>query len=115
MSEGARRHRTPPPRYFAGRAPLEIAGRVAIVVDDGIATGATIRAAVAGLKARMPAKIVVAVSVAPPSAIAELEKEADEVVCPIQPRMLGAIGYFYRDFEQLTDEEVIGLLATHRA
>jgi predicted phosphoribosyltransferase len=111
LAEIERRRR----RYFAGRAPLEIAGRVAIVVDDGIATGETIRSAVAGLKARMPAKIVVAVPVAPPSTIAELEKEADEVVCPIQPRMLGAIGYFYRDFEQLTDEEVIGLLATHRA
>ncbi|PDT83226.1 phosphoribosyltransferase [Sinorhizobium sp. BJ1] len=111
LAEIERRRR----RYFAGRAPLEIAGRIAIVVDDGIATGATIRAAVAGLKARMPAKIVVAVPIASPSAIAELEKEADEVVCPIQPRMLGAIGYFYRDFEQLTDEEVIGLLATHRA
>ena len=111
LAEIERRRR----RYFAGRAPLEIAGRPAIVVDDGIATGATVRAAVAGLRARKPAKIVVAVPVAPPSAVAELEKEADEVVCPLRPRMLGAIGYFYRDFEQLSDEEVIGLLATYRA
>ncbi|OAP39910.1 phosphoribosyltransferase [Sinorhizobium glycinis] len=108
LAEIERRRR----RYFAGRAPLEIAGRIAIVVDDGIATGATVRAAVTGLKTRKPAKIVVAVPVAPPSAIAELEKEADEVVCPLRPRMLGAIGYFYRDFEQLSDEEVIRLLAT---
>ncbi len=111
LTEIERRRR----RYFADRAPVEIAGRIAIVVDDGIATGATVRAAVAGLKARKPAKVVVAVPVAPPSAVAELEKEADEVVCPLQPRMLGAIGYFYRDFEQLSDEEVIRLLATHRA
>ncbi|WP_018237192.1 phosphoribosyltransferase [Ensifer sp. BR816] len=110
LAEIERRRR----RYFAGRVPLETAGRIAIVVDDGIATGATVRAAVKGLRTRKPSKIVVAVPVAPPGAVAELEKEADEVVCPLQPRMLGAIGYYYRDFDQLSDEEVIRLLAAHR-
>lgn len=99
--------------YFADRPAVDIAGRVAIIVDDGIATGATVRVAVAGLKARAPAKIVVAVPVAPPDAVETLKQEADEVVCPLQPKMFGAIGYFYRDFAQLTDDDVIRLLAAH--
>lgn len=97
--------------YFADHPPAAIAGRVVIVVDDGIATGATVKAAVIGLKSKQPAKIVVAVPVAPPDAVAELEKVADEVICPLQPRMFGAIGFFYRDFEQLTDTDVMNLLA----
>ncbi|QFI69761.1 phosphoribosyltransferase [Sinorhizobium alkalisoli] len=97
--------------YFADHPPTEITGRVVIVVDDGIATGATVKAAVIGLKSKKPAKIVVAVPVAPPDAVAELEREADEVICPLQPRMFGAIGYFYRDFDQLTDTDVMSLLA----
>ncbi|OHV78723.1 phosphoribosyltransferase [Ensifer sp. LCM 4579] len=97
--------------YFAGRPPAEIAGRVVIVVDDGIATGATVKAAVIGLKSKGPAKIVVAVPVAPPDAVAELKREADEVICPLQPRMFGAIGYFYSDFEQLTDTDVMNFFA----
>lgn len=101
--------------YFADRPPVDIAGRVAIVVDDGIATGATVRVAVTGLKARKPTKIVVAVPVAPPDAVETLEKEADEVVCPLQPKMFGAIGYFYRDFGQLTDDDVVRLLAERPA
>ncbi|KQW51051.1 phosphoribosyltransferase [Ensifer sp. Root1252] len=99
--------------YFADRPCEEISGRIAIIVDDGIATGATVRAAIAGLRARKPAKIVVAVPVAPPNAVAELQKEADEVVSLLQPRMFGAIGYFYRDFEQLTDDDVTRLLSGH--
>nr|WP_204339342.1 phosphoribosyltransferase family protein [Rhizobium leguminosarum] len=96
--------------YLAARPTVEIAGRIAIIIDDGIATGATVRAAVSGLRRRKPAKIVVAVPVAPLSEIAALQKEADEVVCLLQPPILGAIGYFYIDFEQLTDDDVIRLL-----
>jgi len=99
--------------YFADRPPAEIAGRIAIIVDDGIATGATVRTAVTGLKARKPAKIVVAVPVAPPSAVAALQREVDEVVCLLQPAMFGALSYFYVDFEQLTDNDVVRLLAVH--
>ncbi|MBP2233572.1 putative phosphoribosyltransferase [Sinorhizobium kostiense] len=101
--------------YFGDRPPAETEGRVVIIIDDGIATGATVRAAVIGLKAKKPARIVVAVPVAPPGAVAEIKKEADEVVCPLQPRMFGAIGYFYGDFEQLTDGEVIRILSEHKA
>lgn len=111
LAEIERRRR----RYFAARAPLDITGRVAIVIDDGIATGATVRAAVAGLRERKPAKIVVAVPVAPPSAVEELRTGADEVVCLFQPVMMGAIGYFYRDFAQLTDDDVIRSLAARSA
>jgi len=97
--------------YFGDRPPAETEGRVVIIIDDGIATGATVKAAVVGLKTKKPARIVVAVPVAPPGAVAEIKKEADEVVCPLQPRMFGAIGYFYGDFEQLTDGEVIRILS----
>lgn len=111
LAEIERRRRV----YFGDRPPAETEGRVIIIIDDGIATGATVKAAVIGLKAKKPAKIIVAVPVAPPSAVAEIKKEADEVVCPLQPRMFGAIGYFYSDFEQLTDGEVIRLLSEHKA
>lgn len=100
--------------YFGDRPPAETEGRVVIIIDDGIATGATVKAAVIGLKAKKPARIVVAVPVAPPGAVAEIKKEADEVVCPLQPRMFGAIGYFYGDFEQLTDDEVIRILSERK-
>lgn len=98
-------------RYLAGRAPVEIAGRTAIVVDDGIATGATVRAAIRGLRRRKPREIVVAVPVAPPDTVAMLEQEADRVVCLEQPSFFQAIGLHYRDFRQVSDEEVIATLA----
>lgn len=98
-------------RYLAARKPTEITGRVAIVVDDGIATGATVRAAIQGLKRRNPKRIVLAVPVAPPDTIARLEGEVDEVVCLDQPLGFGAIGFYYRDFSQLDDEEVVRMLA----
>ncbi len=97
-------------RYLGDRTPLDIKGRTAIVIDDGIATGATVRAAIRGLRRRDPAAIVVAVPVAPPDAVAALRAEADEVVCLEQPAFFGAIGAFYDDFLQLTDEEVIATL-----
>lgn len=98
-------------RYLAGRAPVEIAGRTVIVVDDGIATGATVRAALRGLRRRKPREIVLAVPVAPPDTVAMLEKEADRVVCLEQPSFFQAIGLHYRDFRQVSDDEVIATLA----
>ena len=96
--------------YLAHRAPEPVAGRTAIVVDDGIATGATMRAALRGLRQRKPARLVLAVPVAPPETIDALRAEVDDVVCLMQPGFFGAIGYFYVDFHQLTDDEVIDLM-----
>lgn len=105
-AEIERRRRT----YLGGRAPLPVTGKTAIVVDDGIATGTTMRAAVKGLRERKPARIVIAVPVAPPDTVAALRREVDDVVCLAQPEVFGAIGYFYRDFHQLSDQEVIDAL-----
>jgi len=98
-------------RYLAGRPPLEVKDRVAIVVDDGIATGATIRAGLQATRKRQPKKLVLAAPVAPPETLVELQHEADEVVCLESPHFFGAIGAFYADFSQVSDEEVIALLA----
>jgi putative phosphoribosyl transferase len=106
LAEIERRRRT----YLADRAPVPAAGRTAIVVDDGIATGTTMRAALKGLRRRNPARLVLAVPVAPPDTINELRQEVDDVVCLAQPSFFGAIGYFYRDFHQLSDDEVITLM-----
>lgn len=105
-AELARRER----RYRAGRPPLAVAGRTVILVDDGIATGSTMLAAVRALRHLGPAAIVVAVPVAPPSALAELEAEADAVVCPLREEALFAIGAWYEDFRQTSDEEVLACL-----
>jgi putative phosphoribosyl transferase len=81
------------------------------VVDDGIATGATMRVALQAVRRRNPAWLVLAVPVAPPDTLAALCEEADETVCPERPIALGAIGFYYRDFHQMTDDEVTDLLA----
>ena len=91
----------------AGRGPQD---KIAIVVDDGIATGATMRAALRALRRRKPRKLVLAVPVAPPDAIAALRSEVDEIVCLETPEDFGALGYFYPDFRQLADEDVIHTL-----
>src|SRR5262245_58400613 len=80
--------------------------KTVIVVDDGLATGSSMRAAVAALRYKQPSRIVVAVPVAPPSAVADLEHEADEVVCVMKPEDFYAVGQWYVEFEQTTDEEV---------
>jgi putative phosphoribosyl transferase len=85
-----------------------------IVADDGIATGSTMKAALASVKNRGAASITVAVPVGPPSTIDELEKMADRVVCIYKPEFFQAIGEFYRDFNQTSDEEVIGLLLENK-
>jgi len=97
--------------YVGGRARVPIEGKTAIVVDDGIATGATTRAALRAVRRRHPKRLVLAVPVAPEETLAALRSEVDEVVCLATPDPFGAIGYFYRDFRQLEDDEVRDLLA----
>lgn len=98
-------------RYLQGRAPIEVRDRTAIVVDDGIATGATMRIALRAVRRRHPQRLVMAVPVAPADTIAAMHDEADELVCLEAPRDFGAIGFFYRDFRQVDDRTVIELLA----
>jgi predicted phosphoribosyltransferase len=81
-----------------------------IVVDDGVATGATAEAACQVVRAQQPARLLAAVPVAPPDAVARLRRCADEVVCLSMPRLFFAVGEWYRDFSQTSDEEVISLL-----
>jgi predicted phosphoribosyltransferase len=97
--------------YLGDRTRARITGRTAIVVDDGIATGATTRAALRAVRRRNPKQLVLAVPVAPAETLAELREEVDEIVCLATPEPFGAIGYFYRDFRQLEDDEVRDLLA----
>lgn len=96
--------------YRGSRAPLNVHGHVVILVDDGIATGSSIRAAIAALRQLNPKKLVVAAPVAPMDTARELAAEADDFVCVETPRAFQAIGQFYDDFSQLTDDEVAGLL-----
>ncbi len=100
--------------YRRGHSPLPIRGQIAILVDDGIATGSTMRAAITALRAHGPARIVVAVPVAPPSTAKELRSEVDELVCVAQPERFSAIGQWYEDFSQTRDEEVEDLLRQGR-
>lgn len=97
--------------YRDGRPAPEIANRAVILIDDGLATGATMRAAVKALRQRGAAKIVVAVPVGPPDTCREFEDEADEVVCASAPEFFQAVGQYYEDFSQTSDEEVRDLLA----
>jgi putative phosphoribosyl transferase len=96
--------------YLAGRPRAPIRDRTAIVIDDGIATGATMEAALLATRRAAPERLMLAVPVAPPDTIERLRSEIDEVVCLTVPAFLGAIGSFYRDFRQLDDAEVIELL-----
>ena len=102
-------------RYLAGHPRVDPAGRDAVVVDDGIATGATARAALHALRRRGAARLVLATPVAPMDTLEALRGEADEIVCLFVPAPFFGIGAFYRDFHQLTDDEVIGLLAARSA
>jgi putative phosphoribosyl transferase len=97
--------------YCADRPPVDIAGCTAIVVDDGIATGATMRVALRAVRRRGPARLVLAAPVAAAETLAALAAEADETICVATPEGLGAIGYYYADFHQMSDDEVTALLA----
>jgi putative phosphoribosyl transferase len=96
--------------YRGMRPEPEVAGRTVILVDDGLATGSTMRAAVRALRMQSPAKIIVAVPVGAASTCADLAREADEIVCAEMPEPFFAVGYWYSDFSQTTDDEVRALL-----
>jgi putative phosphoribosyl transferase len=100
--------------YRAGRPAADLHDRTVILVDDGIATGATTLAALRVLRRSGPARLVLAVPVAPPRALEALRMEADEVICPLAPGDFGAVGEFYSDFRQTDDAEVIALLERAR-
>ncbi|PAY07882.1 phosphoribosyltransferase [Bradyrhizobium sp. UFLA03-84] len=97
-------------RYLGDRARSDVKGQVAIIVDDGIATGATTLAAIRALRKREPKELVLAVPVAPLATLQRLHSEVDAIVCLETPRDFGAIGYYYRDFRQVGDDEVIAIL-----
>jgi putative phosphoribosyl transferase len=92
--------------YRGGRPPADVAGRTVIVVDDGLATGATMRAAVRAVRMRAPARVVVAVPVAAAETCAALGPEVDEVVCALRPSDFRSVGGWYDDFSPTTDDEV---------
>ena len=110
MEEAKRRRNL----YLKGRPHILATGKKAIIVDDGIATGLTIIAAVKYLKKENPSKIIVAVPVAPKDAVLEMKRYADQVVALESPeKYLGAVGAYYRDFPQVSDQEVIAILMTN--
>jgi predicted phosphoribosyltransferase len=96
--------------YRAERPPLEVGNKSVIVIDDGLATGSSMRAAVAALRQRQPRKLIVAVPVAAPTTCLSLRHEVDAVVCVIMPEPFLGVGAWYADFHQTTDEEVRALL-----
>jgi predicted phosphoribosyltransferase len=110
MAEIDRRRR----RYLGNRKAVEVSGRTVIVIDDGIATGATTRAALRATRVRKPRRLILAVPVAPADSLSAMREEADEVVCLEVHEFFGAIGSYYRDFSQISDEAVIELLGRFR-
>jgi putative phosphoribosyl transferase len=106
LAEMARRRAA----YLRGRAAVPVTGRSAVLVDDGIATGSTMRAALASLRARQPSRIVLAAPVGPASQVSALAREVDDVVCLVAPAWFGAVSTFYRSFEQVSDAEVVAAL-----
>lgn len=97
-------------QYTPIRPPIDPAGRIVIVIDDGLATGATMISALHGLRTRNPAKLICAVPVAPPDTLKRVAAMADEVICLESPEYFQAVGQFYRNFSQVEDDEVIDIL-----
>ena len=98
-------------RFYRGdRPPIDVSGRTVILIDDGLATGSSMRAAAAAIRQRQPSQLVLAVPVASESTCAELKKEVDEVVCAVTPMAFYAVGQWYQEFSQTTDQEVRELL-----
>jgi putative phosphoribosyl transferase len=96
--------------YKKNRPAIDISGKIVILVDDGIATGATMKAAIESLKGKQVSKIIVAVPVSAPETLMEIKTQVDETICLESPYLFQAVGQFYEEFDQTTDEEVIELL-----
>ncbi|MEV7794771.1 phosphoribosyltransferase family protein [Streptomyces sp. NPDC087512] len=101
--------------YRGDPATPDVEDRTVLLVDDGLATGATARAALRHLRRRRPARLILAVPVGAPESVAEMRAEADDVLCLRQPPDFYAVGLWYDDFEQVSDEEVVEILHAHRA
>lgn len=99
--------------FRGGRRPPDLAGATLVIVDDGVATGATMKAALDAVRAAGATRVVVAIPLAPSDTLAELRERADEVICLSTPTPFWAVGHGYRDFPQVSDEEVRTLLRTH--
>lgn len=100
--------------YRGGRSPLEIEEKTVILVDDGVATGATTLAAIKYLRNKKPAQIILAIPVGPPDTVEKLKKEVDRLICLSIPSLFYAVGQFYEQFEQTTDQEVVDIISVHK-
>jgi predicted phosphoribosyltransferase len=98
--------------YTKAQKAIDPAGRIVVIVDDGIATGSSMLAAIRSVRARKPRKLVVAIGVAPPQSLAAIEAEADEVVCLDAPAVFYAVGQFFEDFSEVTDDMVVTALSS---